>query len=392
MGNASVFKTPGGKPLNNIPQEFDGAQTVYDSPLGIFNILNTPKIQTYTGIQSGDEVAMYKLKNGYDPEYVFNQSAGFSLSPEDVRFQLIFDECTIDAPNTAGIYPTAHPGRYATPLMPIACLSDYTVNFVLSQSEPPFTINWCSSRPRLKVVAALNNTYSPSVTNYAASYEVTFELVTTPLPHNPYLGIPETATIDYETFDPREDLEAWGEVIIKDIPVTILIDPENPNIQTLLDVETINTELGIVEIFPGDKDQVYNVILEGIPPCSYTEPASEGQVSYFCENVYDPSINLMDENSPFFLQSSPSRQSQYMEPYVKVFPQPASGFVHVKLPREKGDGQLRLSDISGRNVLIQDFRSNQVDLNLSSLPSGLYILNISWLEGYPPYVMRLVKH
>jgi hypothetical protein len=188
MADVSLFKTPGGLSLANIPPGIETGQTIYDAPLGLFNLLNTPKVQTYYEITSADVlIEQYKLDDSYDPQYVFNQAAGFSIDPRDVRFQLVFDDCSIDNPALTGLSPTGIPGRYATPLMPIACLKDYTINFLYSGSS---VVSTCNSLPRLKVVANVKHDDLASATVYAASYNVgAIEVVPDPLPPNPYLNI-----------------------------------------------------------------------------------------------------------------------------------------------------------------------------------------------------------
>lgn len=396
MADASLFKTPGGLDLPNIPPGIDAGQTVYDAPLGVFNLMKSPRVQVNILETEPLRTMSFKLDDDYDPQYVFNQAAGFKMEASDVRFQLVFDDCIFDDPSIigsppSGLSPTGIEGRFATPLMPIECLKDYTVTF-LQVFSPSFT-SWCSGPPRLKVVTTLTNEDTPSSTSYAASYSMSgVDITLDPLPPNPYLDIPDITTISYEDFDPRKDLESWDKVIIQNVPITVIIDPQNPNIQTLIPDTYDPNDVPFVGVFPGDLNETYDVIFEGLPPCAYTQPASAEDIAEFCMNDYNPSAGLVDDEEPLSLQSAPAAPPQPAEqPRIKLYPQPASDWAQLELPDGQDRGRLLVMDAYGQTVLAQDIRSPHIQLNIAALPAGLYILSIDLLDGQPPYTERLAK-
>lgn len=390
FGIITSFRTPGAQELLNIPPDTEPVETIYDNPLGLFNLLNTPRVSRHYNYSGSLLNINLKLADDYDPQYVFNQAAGFSVEPSDVRFQLVFDDCSPLPPNVSGLSPTGVVGRYATPLMPIACLKDYTVNF--STLIPPSQIGLCS-HPRLKVVANLKNQQTASESVYVASYVLEIEESIDPLPPNPYLDIPDIKKTNYEDFDPKKDLESWDQVIIKDVPTTILIDPQNPNVQTLLDVTTYDPkDVPVVGVFPGDRNETYDIIFQGVPPCPYTEPATAEEIADFCMNAYNPSAGLVDDEEPLSLQSAPAALPQPAEqPRIKLYPQPAGDWAQLELPDGQDRGRLLVMDAYGQTVLTQDIRSPHIQLNIATLPAGLYILSIDLLDGQPPYTERLAK-
>jgi hypothetical protein len=370
-------------------------ETVYDNPVGVFNLLNSPKIYVYennitTGIPRLSK--QYKLEDGYDPKYVFNSAAGFTVEPEDVKFQLVFDDCTISQPGfSPSLVPTDKDDRFTTPLMPINCLSDYSVGFIMDPTDVTY---YCDGEPRLRVVATLSHDELGSTTTYVATYNFS-EIIESeePLPSNPYSGVPNTPIIEYENFDPIVDIEAWGQVTVQNVPVTILIDPNNPNIQTLLDYETHVPGLGVVESFPGDKEDTYHIVFEGKPPCPYTQPASESEIADFCTNTYDPVASLEEEQEgPLSLKAISSGSTIYDHDFVlKLFPQPSADWVTLELPDGYDQGRLFIRNAYGQAILSRAIQSSKTELDIASLPSGLYIVSVDLMNNQQPISQRLIK-
>ena len=220
-------------------------------------------------------------------------------------------------------------------------------------------------------------------------------------PPNPYLNIKEDAVVNYEDFDPRQDLEAWNTVKVTAVPGNILIDPLNPNIQTLLPTEFLIPVYGeepedardwLVSIDEGVSSGTYDVTFEGIPPCSFTHPASAAEIAAFCANTYDPSVNLVEDDELLLLQAPPAGPPPAAEvPRLKLYPQPASDWAQLELPAGQGRGRLTMMNAYGQVVLVQDIRSSRIELDIAGLPAGLYLLSIDLFDGQPPYTERLAK-
>jgi hypothetical protein len=67
-----------------------------------------------------------------------------------------------------------------------------------------------------------------------------------------------------------------------------------------------------------------------------------------------------------------SNEKILIENDISVVPNPASDFINIILPDERVIGNLEILDLFGRVV----FNSKSNTLNVSSLPNGIYILNI----------------
>jgi hypothetical protein len=72
----------------------------------------------------------------------------------------------------------------------------------------------------------------------------------------------------------------------------------------------------------------------------------------------------------------------------KVFPNPANNTVFVKL--QSTGGTLKLNDILGKQVLLENVTETTMPLNISTLPSGIYILEYS--KGETVKTTKLIKN
>ena len=65
---------------------------------------------------------------------------------------------------------------------------------------------------------------------------------------------------------------------------------------------------------------------------------------------------------------------------LKVWPNPVSGRLHIEWPEEAGRVQVTVRDLLGRTLLQQaDFSG--MELEVSALPAGMYILQLRTNEG-----------
>ena len=65
---------------------------------------------------------------------------------------------------------------------------------------------------------------------------------------------------------------------------------------------------------------------------------------------------------------------------LKVWPNPVSGRLHIEMPEEEGLVQVIVRDLLGRTVLQNENLSGQ-ELEVSSLPAGMYLLRLRTNEG-----------
>lgn len=70
-------------------------------------------------------------------------------------------------------------------------------------------------------------------------------------------------------------------------------------------------------------------------------------------------------------------QPKKANPLFQVYPNPTTGRVQLEFLREfAGDAQLKITAISGAQVYMQPWSSSQVDLDLSDLPNGVYVVHL----------------
>ena len=70
---------------------------------------------------------------------------------------------------------------------------------------------------------------------------------------------------------------------------------------------------------------------------------------------------------------------EFVEQEVKVFPNPANGFVHIELLEQKGNTNKQLSvyTITGQIIDSYIFNSHNFEINLQNYPSGIYIIKVT---------------
>ncbi|MEL6845164.1 MAG: T9SS type A sorting domain-containing protein, partial [Bacteroidota bacterium] len=64
---------------------------------------------------------------------------------------------------------------------------------------------------------------------------------------------------------------------------------------------------------------------------------------------------------------------------VTVFPNPSQGTIHITSNSDVDIYRVALFDMTGRMLLAEDFRQNELDI--THLPKGLYLLQVATSEG-----------
>ncbi|MEZ4987745.1 MAG: hypothetical protein R2795_22400 [Saprospiraceae bacterium] len=172
-----VFYTPGSyhdayQVLNHRP--------VYDNPLGVFTVLEMPIIERYddeltemeaSGEYERKKIVKYRYKG--DLKYHVNTFAGLQRQPVELLGALVWTDCKGSNFND---------GFYATPLMNLTCLEDYTVTFdwIEQFHVNPINEGWevsvidenyCETPPQLQLLAVLGTEEGGQETVFSSRYQ-----------------------------------------------------------------------------------------------------------------------------------------------------------------------------------------------------------------------------
>ncbi|MDD2564403.1 MAG: T9SS type A sorting domain-containing protein, partial [Salinivirgaceae bacterium] len=75
---------------------------------------------------------------------------------------------------------------------------------------------------------------------------------------------------------------------------------------------------------------------------------------------------------------------------VKVYPNPAATSINITMPPNCSSAELYISNIMGQRIFQQTINSDNVaDLDISKLPTGVYILTIEGMKN--KYYSKFIK-
>ncbi|MCF8226032.1 MAG: T9SS type A sorting domain-containing protein [Bacteroidales bacterium] len=135
-----------------------------------------------------------------------------------------------------------------------------------------------------------------------------------------------------------------------------------------------------------DDDGFYAVIVPQYEDITVT-PTLEGY-------VFDPPsfsvTNAMTDNSSDFIGSENVSVAKMEKTGIKVYPNPVDDIINVSLGENAQTGMLTLYDISGRNILHRELTNSMNTIDISSLKSGVYFVNIT-NDQKQNKIVRLVK-
>jgi len=136
--NGVFVNTPGGNHDNLNPTR----NPIYDNPLGVFALLETPKInkageyETNCNQEECEELGLERFQLDRESiKYVVNQAAEYNLQAGSIQAGLIFSTKQFDSNNPDVLYEggtipsTGNRGVYTSPLIDLECLPEYTATF-----------------------------------------------------------------------------------------------------------------------------------------------------------------------------------------------------------------------------------------------------------------------
>ncbi|WP_250435448.1 T9SS-dependent M36 family metallopeptidase [Hanstruepera flava] len=104
--------------------------------------------------------------------------------------------------------------------------------------------------------------------------------------------------------------------------------------------------------------------------------ASEGTPFSRTDQVED--FTMPPDSDPSLANCTSLSVDEFNQNDYKVYPNPTNGNVYIKTNRSLGEVRITLTDLNGRQVYsTQTELYNQVEINMSQLQSGIYILNIN---------------
>lgn len=109
---------------------------------------------------------------------------------------------------------------------------------------------------------------------------------------------------------------------------------------------------------------------------SYTIPAHIPSGNNYRIKIKSVANIFFDFNDkPFTITDSATSTTQISKLDVKVYPNPAQEIIRIQLPYD-GSYVYELYSIHGQRLVVNNFLGKETELNISSYPRGLYMLNI----------------
>jgi hypothetical protein len=106
---------------------------------------------------------------------------------------------------------------------------------------------------------------------------------------------------------------------------------------------------------------------------TYTDEKPESGVNYY-------RLKQTDFDEKFTYSKVIAVETNKEELEIKIYPNPVSSVANIVLPAFDGDTKISVMDVSGREVLSQqvsDINEEAIQLDLSQLQSGLYIITVT---------------
>lgn len=405
------FYTPGSLYTGLEPQLIP----TYNNPMGVMTLLRTPVIQKaeFELIEpcaggNGDPNCVdetYQYSYKFDKSsfrYAVNTAAGLGIDPSTLRVSMTLHECSgkVGAPD------------FSTPFMPVECLDDFSVafeSFFYGMGSPVSEGDafWDCKSATIKVMATLHRLDNgEESTFFLATYkadlnEAPYSFLNTP--PNPYQNIPENITVSYLDYIQNPGLyEAWNSLIVTNVPAHIIIDPTHPQGYTIhpgfMWVDTYGWVWmdGGSDINGGVPPAAGDQTVAPKPPCAFTPPATLSQINSFCQsNRYNPVVSSFTDGDELFFKTleTQAEPSQERSAQVHIYPQPAANRLYVQVSGEVSASGIRmkLMDSFGRVHIERTLFFVQEELDISSLPSGVYVFHLDYGDGMPVQVEKVIK-
>ncbi len=348
---------------------------VYNNVLGIFNLLETPILETYMEVtEVGEEIESiisdYKLKN--EIKYTINPASGLDLTPIDIKGAFFVENCDDGAINVDRLvadHTTNGKTVYRTPYMGLDCLGDYVIQ--LQDYSDGATSQICEPVIYFKVIMTLAKQGSTSLED-AVFLEFTYNTImdgsNVPLVHG-FNNYKINQRIENITLNNNKTFYLWEAAIIGD---NINLNGYN---LTVIAGADITVEQG-VELNPN-----ITLRIEEPTSCGGVAPVqTKEQIKAFCgSSKYNPSKTPRLENPP---TDMPKPQFN-----VRVYPNPFETTTTIEFTLVKEENvTLKLYSALGievESIMEQETLSAGTYKRAirSDLASGIYFASLQTTNG-----------
>ncbi|WP_428742545.1 T9SS type A sorting domain-containing protein [Tenacibaculum sp.] len=173
-------------------------------------------------------------------------------------------------------------------------------------------------------------------------------------------------TITATDSDGNSDSESWTVTVDDDYGAEVLaqigLKGDNPNaINSIVTIVQLNTITGLTEVVLANETDYQDYI--DANPDNFSSPATLEEVQAMVNTVNALLGNKVFENFSF-----------------NMYPNPASSMIYLTFSKsDSSSANINIYNTIGQSVLVikKEIRNNKVSLDVSSLPSGTYFLNIN---------------
>jgi len=411
------FQMPGSQPVIDGPE---ARIPMYNSIMGIMNLVETPVLYRASRnrtryIDTGYEqyynnTHKYSYKLAKPLKYAINPASGLELV--EIRTALDFRGCQPyydPLSEEYGEIPEGLNTDWTTPMMPLSCMEDYSLQFETATQTQFEEIHFeenCNE-VYLKVVAVFKQS-DPTADEviYDALYNVSVQEAPYAYPgsSNPYLDIPNSIEVDNVQELLNTGYTAWGDITINQSFVVTqqiqnLIGPFIGN-QAGGDVIVTDSHNGIEfekllppKFWPIGSEVSPPIVFSNPPDCGENDPVEKPWLESFCNDVtkYNPILALVkDSDEPAEAEKEVSLNG------FQVSPNPATDQVWVRFELlEDSRVSIRLTDMSGREIANAKSESllnagkYQDVVSVAHLTPGMYLLVLEHEGGRK--VSKVVK-
>ena|GEM_PF-6710324 len=381
-----------------VPGIVPGRIPIYNNPLGLFNLLETPKLDITL---HPAWFMSFKIKEPI--KYAVNPTAGLGALIQ-LKGALYFRPC-LNGTLAEGLdynMIAINDTMMRSPFVPLNVLPEYIMHS-----------NWtngigCAPSNTLEVIATFKPPNGEEIL-YAARYKTqqTTPTFNNTVPTNPYAGVPENITVENQNLSGDKTFKAWNTITVNTQNIVfnghliylytagtvIFKGPNIPQwIQQRLNAagEFIFDGAGWPPLDPRG-DYVPVKWIPGTP----NPPQTPGEIAAFCTNPlkYKPQISLSAPDEEAYARQI---AEQMLHNEFKVVPSIATDYTNVQFDIRQA-AEVRMTVLNSIGQIEWEALNERVEagtyvkpIDVGQLPKGMYFILVQ-LDGKPWNTLRFVK-